>query len=66
MLSFSMGYFIFLLFKNLQVLQCRMFGEKIEMKIFNSKGDEEVKDGKELHNEEFYKFYSIPAFVRWV
>lgn len=66
MLSFSMGYFIFLLLKNFQVLQCWVFGKKIEMRIFNSRGDEGVKDGKKLHNEEFYKFYSIPGFVRWV
>jgi hypothetical protein len=48
MLSFSVGYFIFLLYKNLQVLLCKVFGEKIEMRIFNSRRDEGVKEWKKV------------------
>jgi len=43
-----MGYFIFLLYRNFQILQCRVFGKKMEIKIFNSRLDEGVKEWKKI------------------
>jgi len=61
-----MGYFIFLLYRNFQIQQCRVFGKKMEMRIFNSRRYEGVKEWKKLHNKEFYEFYTTPSFVRWM
>jgi len=43
-----MGYFIFLLYRNCLVLQCRVFEKKMEMRIFNSRRDEGVKEWEKV------------------
>jgi hypothetical protein len=42
----------------------RVFGNRVLMRLFGPKRDEETGDWRKLHNEEVHKSYSSPSKMR--